>query len=144
MEKFHSSSPERCATHRSNFQHPNNSRLRKCARVLQKHGLEQHSPGEGWGKWQVLPMVPSCLRQKGPNQVTLLGPSQVPRSSCGALGLESTQPREPSSGPQLISMVGTLAPSHHPGKRPEFKIWAKGTHSIYSTRSSNMSDCQWR
>lgn len=47
------------------------------------------------GKWQVLPMVPSCLQQ-GPSQVIQLGPSQVPRSSCGALGVESTLPGEPA------------------------------------------------
>lgn len=101
--------------------------MRKCAETLQKHCPEQ--PRQVWWKQQVPPMVPSCLWQKkGPSQVTLLGPSQVPRSSRGALGLESTLPRESSSGPWFISTLDPhLSPSRKiPPDEPELKIWAEG------------------
>lgn len=66
--------------------------------------------------------------EKGPSQVTLLGPSQVPRSSRGALGLESTLPRASSSGPWFISTLDPhLSPSRKmPPDEPELKIWAEG------------------
>lgn len=89
-------------------------------------------------------MVPSCLTKKGPNPVTLLGPSQVPTSSCGALGLESTLPREFSSGPLLISTYG---PFLLPSRKMLWK-WIKYRSYLKSTRSSNKSEallvCQGR
>lgn len=72
------------------------------------------SPGEGGESSKSLLWSLPVYDKKGPSQVTLLGPSQVPRSSRGALGLESTLPRESSSGPWLIS---TLDPHLSPSRK---------------------------
>lgn len=67
----------------------------------------------------------------------------MPISSCGAWGLESTLPREPSSGPSLILAHLTLTSLHSgkcPEKDPELKIWAKETDFISS--QPGLQTCQ--
>lgn len=80
-------------------------------------------------------MVPYCLQER-PSQVTLLGPSQVPRSSRGALVLESTLLRELNSD---LSPTGTLGPYfHHPEKRSE----NEDEGNRVCLRSTSLQTCQ--
>lgn len=89
------------------------------------------SPAESVVKVASFSHGPLLFMTRRPSQVTLLGPSQVPRSSRGALGLESTLRRELNSD---LSPTGTLGP-YLSSFRKMLRKWSQSSRSGWRQQS---------